>query len=81
MQENRGKSTDRKLAILKRAKGTWDIIFELLGIQLSTTPINEEVLTDLKNPMTQAILKIYSLEFWIANEINLANTAKDNSKI
>jgi len=56
MQENRGKSTDRKLAILKRAKGAWDIIFELLGIQLSTTPINEEVLTDLKNPMTQAIL-------------------------
>lgn len=44
MLETRGKEEDRRLAILKRAQGAWDLIFCLLGINIDTTPIDRAAL-------------------------------------
>lgn len=81
MNETRGSKEDRKDAVLKRALGVWDLIFGLLGIDKSTEPIPYHVLTDANHPTTSALFQIYSLEFWLFNEINKASRAKDNKKV
>lgn len=81
MLEKIGTKEDRKEAILKRARGAWDLIFGLLEIEITTEPIDIAALSDADHPTTQAVFQILSLEFWLFTEINKASRGKNSSKI
>ena len=81
MQETKGTKEDRKEAILKRTKGAWELIFGLLGIAPTNDPISIEALRDAGSPETQAVMMLYSLEFWLFAEFNKANKTKINGKL
>jgi len=60
----------------------WEALFRLLYLPLDhLEPIFIENLKNPNNYVVRAILRIYSLETWLPNEINKATRHKDKSKI
>ena len=70
--------------MVKNTKYTWKTLLTAYQATFKfdmNKPLTNEILADPKNPITQNLLFMYTMETWLYRDLNAAGRTKDQSKI